>query len=84
MQQSAVEGPLVPYTPPPQRHRTKDPGVTFLPHSQKHSAYRLFQVTRRIKTRPTLSCSVANLFTVIFSPHLSLEVSLGFKLGSHW
>lgn len=30
----------------------KDPGVTLLPHSHKHSAYRLFQVIRRIKIHP--------------------------------
>lgn len=37
----------------------KDPGVTLLPHSHKHSAYRLFQVIRRIKTHPNpeLLCS---------------------------
>lgn len=37
----------------------KDPGVTLHPHSHKHSAYRLFQVIRRIKTHPNpeLLCS---------------------------
>ena len=37
----------------------KDPGVTLLPHSHKHAAYRLFQVIRRIKTHPNpeLLCS---------------------------
>lgn len=73
-QHSAIEGPLMPDTPPPELHRTKDPGVTFLPHSHKHSAYRLFKWSGELQHTPTLSCSVANLFTVIFSSHLSLEV----------
>lgn len=70
----------MPYTPPQSIAEGKDPGVTFFPHSHKHSAYRLFQVIRRIKTHPNpeLLCSKS----IYNFSHLSLEVNLDFKLRS--
>lgn len=56
----------------------KDPGVTFLPHSHKHSAYRLFQVIRRIKTHPNpeLLCSksIYNFFSPLPGGKSGLQV----------
>lgn len=71
----------MPDTPPPELHGKKDPGVTFLPHSHKHSAYRLFQVIRRITTYPNPELLYSNLFTVIFSSSPLPGGKSGFQAG---
>lgn len=61
---------------------SEDPGVTLVPHPHKLSAYRLFQVIRRIKTHPNpeLLCSKS-----IYSFFLPLpEGKSGFQVGKPW
>lgn len=60
----------------------KDPGVTFFPHSHKHSAYRLFQVIRRIKTHPNPELFCSKSIYNFFSPLPGGKS--GFQVGKLW
>lgn len=60
----------------------KDPGVTFFPHSHKHSAYRLFQVIRRIKTHPNPELLCSKSIYNFFSPLPGGKS--GFQVGKLW
>lgn len=61
---------------------TEDPGVTLLPHSHKHSAYRLFQVIRRIKTYPNPELLCSKSIYNFFSPPPGGKS--GFQAGKPW
>lgn len=60
----------------------KDPGVTLLPHSHKHAAYRLFQVIRRIKTHPNPELLCSKSIYNFLSPLPGGES--GFQAGKVW
>lgn len=86
-QYSAIRGLWRPTLHPPQSPtdgRTLESHFCHTPISTQPTD--CFKWSGELKHTPTLSFSVANLFTIIFflPPHLSLEVNLGFKLGSHW
>lgn len=60
----------------------KDSGVTLLPHSHKHAAYRLFQVIRRIKTHPNPELLCSKSIYNFLSPLPGGES--GFQAGKLW